>query len=152
MVRLIDEIVWAVNPKNDTLEQLVTYVCNFAEQFFRDSPTRCRIDVADSIPTYKLEADVRHHLFLIAKEALHNVAKHGATDRVWVRVTCDAEAFSLLIEDKGRGFDPASAAAGDGLANMRNRAQLAGVDLTIDSSPGNGTRVALLMKLNPQND
>jgi signal transduction histidine kinase len=152
MVRLIDEIVWAVNPKNDTLEQLVTYVCNFAEQFFRDSPTRCRIDVADTIPAYKLEADVRHHLFLIAKEALHNVAKHGATDRVWVRVACDAEAFSLLVEDKGRGFDPASAEAGNGLANMRNRAELAGVDLTIDSSPGHGTRVALLMKLNPQND
>jgi signal transduction histidine kinase/ligand-binding sensor domain-containing protein len=150
MVGLIDEIVWAVNPKNDTLEQLVTYVCNFAEQFFRDSPTRCRIDVADSIPDYKLEADVRHHLFLIAKEALHNVAKHGATDRVWVRVTCDSEAFSLLVEDKGRGFDPASAEAGDGLANMRNRAQLAGVDLTIDSSPGGGTRVTLFMKLNPQ--
>jgi signal transduction histidine kinase len=152
MVRLIDEIVWAVNPKNDTLEQLVTYVCNFAEQFFRDSPTRCRIDVADSIPAFKLEADVRHHLFLIAKEALHNVAKHGETDRVWVRVSCEAAAFSLLIEDKGRGFDPASAVAGDGLANMRNRAQLAGVDLTIDSSPKHGTRVALYMKLNPQTD
>jgi signal transduction histidine kinase/ligand-binding sensor domain-containing protein len=149
MVRLIDEIVWAVNPKNDTLEQLVTYVCNFAEQFFRDSPTRCRIDVADSIPAYKLEADVRHHLFLIAKEALHNVAKHAATDRVWVRVTCDPENFVLLVEDKGRGFELASAEAGDGLANMRNRAQLAGIDLNIESSPGNGTRITLSMKLNP---
>ena len=152
MVRLIDEIVWAVNPKNDTLEQLVIYVCNFAEQFFRDSPTRCRIDVADSIPAFKLEADVRHHLFLIAKEALHNVAKHGATDRVWVRVTCDGEDFSLLIEDKGRGFDPASAAAGNGLANMRNRSQLAGVDLTIDSSPATGSRVRLYLKLTPKPD
>ncbi len=150
MVRLIDEIVWAVNPKNDTLEQLVTYVCNFAEQFFRDSPTRCRIDVADLIPAYKLEADVRHHLFLIAKEALHNVAKHAATDRVWVRVTCDPDAFVLLVEDKGRGFELASAEAGDGLANMRNRAQLAAIDLTIESAPGDGTRVTLSMKLNSQ--
>lgn len=152
MVRLIDEIVWAVNPKNDTLEQLVTYVCNFAEQFFRDSPTRCRIDVAASIPDHKLEADVRHHLFLIAKEALHNVAKHGATDRVWVRVNGDGETFSLLIEDRGAGFDSATVAAGDGLANMRNRAKLAGAEITIDSSHGNGTRVSLSMKLKPPTD
>ncbi len=152
MVRLIDEIVWAVNPKNDTLEQLVTYVCNFAEQYFRDSPTRCRIDVAAKIPAQTLEADVRHHLFLIAKEALHNVAKHGNTDRVWVRVSIDDNIFKLLIEDRGTGFDFASAEAGDGLANMRNRAKLAGADLTIESSPGKGTRVSLSMKLNPHTD
>ncbi len=152
MVRLIDEIVWAVNPKNDTLEQLVTYVCNFAEQYFHDSPTRCRIDVAASIPVHKLEADIRHHLFLIAKEALHNVAKHGNTDRVWVRVNIDDSSFRLLIEDRGAGFDVANAEAGDGLANMRNRAKLAGADLTIESSPGKGTRVSLSMNLNPQND
>lgn len=152
MVRLIDEIVWAVNPKNDTLEQLVTYVCNFAEQFFRDSPTRCRIDVTDSIPDHKLEADVRHHLFLIAKEALHNVAKHGATDRVWVRVNCDAATFNLLIEDRGAGFDRAAAEPGDGLANMQNRANLAGAELVIDSSAGKGTRVAIALKLNPKTD
>jgi hypothetical protein len=50
MVRLIDEIVWAVNPKNDTLEKLVTYICNFAEQFFRDSPTRAASTSRTSIP------------------------------------------------------------------------------------------------------
>ena len=152
MVRMIDEIVWAANPKNDTLEQLVTYVCNFAEQYFRDSPTRCRIDVASEIPDHDLTADVRHHLFLIAKEALHNVAKHAATNRVWVRVTCEAGVFKLLIEDRGNGFDLASSEAGNGLANMWNRAKLAGVELSIDSSPGNGTRIALTMQLNPNHD
>ena len=55
MVRLIDQIVWAVNPKNDTLEQLVTYICNFAEQYFRDSATRCRIDVPEDMPASPAE-------------------------------------------------------------------------------------------------
>ncbi len=147
MVRLIDQIVWAVNPKNDTLQQLVTYVCNFAEQYFRDSETRCRIDVADNVPSFPLKADVRHHLFLIAKEALHNVAKHAGTDRVWIRVTCDESVFRLVVEDRGRGMNPTGENGGDGLANMRQRAKQAGAELDIDSSPGNGTRVTLILQL-----
>ncbi len=151
MVRLIDEIVWAVNPKTDTLAQLATYVCNFAEQYFRDSPTRARIDVAEEIPAFPLEADVRHHLFLIAKEALHNVAKHGGTDRVWVRISYSGGVFRLVIEDHGKGFDPAVAEAGNGLANMRRRAGQAGAELAIDSSPGAGTRVTLQVPISPKN-
>jgi signal transduction histidine kinase/ligand-binding sensor domain-containing protein len=150
MVRLIDQIVWAVNPKNDTLEQLVTYICNFAEQYFRDSATRCRIDVADDIPAIPLKADVRHHLFLIAKEALHNTAKHAATDRVWLRMTCRDGLFRLVIEDHGQGFDAASASGGNGLANMKHRAQQAGAALDIDSSPGNGTRITLTFETSTQ--
>jgi signal transduction histidine kinase/ligand-binding sensor domain-containing protein len=148
MVRLIDEIVWAVNPNNDTLENLVTYVCNFAEQYFRDTDTRCRIDVTDTIPAHKLESDCRHHLFLIVKEALHNVAKHAATHRVWVRVRCDGECFRVVVEDKGKGFDPTLPETGDGLANMRNRAKLAGAALSIHSTPGGGCLVELSLKLN----
>jgi signal transduction histidine kinase/ligand-binding sensor domain-containing protein len=149
MVRSIDEIVWAVNPKNDTLDQLVIYVCSFAEQYFRESPTRCRIDVAAGIPAYHLTAEVRHNLFLITKEALHNVAKHAAAERVWVRVACESEVFSLRIEDSGRGFELLTAEAGDGLANMRRRAQSAGADLTLESAPGQGTRVTLKLNLHP---
>jgi signal transduction histidine kinase/ligand-binding sensor domain-containing protein len=152
MVSLIDQIVWAVNPKNDTLEQLATYICNFAEQYFRDSVTRCRIDIPEEIPPCPLKSDVRHHLFLIAKEALHNVAKHASTDRVWLRMTYKNEIFRLVIEDRGRGFDTSSEATGNGLANMRNRAQLAGVELSIDSSPGKGTRTTLIMNFNQNPD
>jgi signal transduction histidine kinase/ligand-binding sensor domain-containing protein len=148
-VRLIDEIVWSVNPKNDTLDQLASYVCNFAGQFFSDSPTRARIDVHGELPQHVLKADVRHHLFLIAKEAFHNVAKHAATDRVWVRIASDNGWFRLVIEDRGRGFDPGLESAGDGLANMRRRAILAGANLLIDSSPAAGTRVTIELPLEP---
>jgi signal transduction histidine kinase/ligand-binding sensor domain-containing protein len=149
-VRLIDEIVWSVNPKNDTLDQLASYVCNFAGQFFNDSPTRARIDMHGELPHHVLKADVRHHLFLIAKEAFHNVAKHAATDRVWVRINSADGWFRLVIEDRGRGFNPAAESDGDGLANMRRRASQAGATLMIDSSPGAGTRVTIELPLEPQ--
>ena len=149
MVCRIDEIVWAVNPQNDTLGQLVAYICEFAEQFFRDSPTRARIDVTPDIPHHQLEADVRHHLFLIAKEALHNVAKHANTDRVWIRITIDGGILKILIEDHGCGFDAATAIPGDGLVNMRRRAELAGASLSIESDAISGTRVTVILKLDP---
>jgi signal transduction histidine kinase len=149
MVCRIDEIVWAVNPQNDTLGQLVAYICEFAEQFFRDTPTRARIDVAPDIPQLQLESDVRHHLFLIAKEALHNVAKHARTDRVWIRITIDGGSLKILIEDRGCGFDAAMAEHGDGLANMRRRAELAGASLSIESDATSGTRVTLIHQLDP---
>ena len=148
MVSLIDQIVWSVNPKNDTLEQLVTYICNFAEQYFRDCATRCRIDIPGDIPHWPLKADVRHHLFLIAKEALHNVAKHAATDRVWLHMTCEDGLFRLVIEDRGRGFDTSAAACGDGLINMKNRAQQAGARLEIESTPDRGTQITLSLEIN----
>lgn len=149
VIRLMDEIVWAVNPKNDTLEQLVSYVCNFAEQYFRDSPTRARIDVAGNIPPHSLEADIRHHLFLIAKEAFHNVAKHAHTDRVWIRISVENDIFQLSIEDHGAGFDTHHTSDGDGLANMKRRAEQAGASLQIESTSGQGTCINLSLPLIP---
>lgn len=150
MVGLIDQIVWAVNPKNDTLEQLVTYICNFAEQYFRDCATRCRIDIPGDIPDWRLKADVRHHLFLIAKEALHNVAKHAGTDRVWLCMTFQDGLLRLVIKDRGRGFDVSSAACGDGLINMKHRAKQAGAHLKIESTPGKGTQITLSLEINSE--
>jgi signal transduction histidine kinase len=148
MVRGIDEIVWAVNPKNDTIDQLVIYVCNFAEQFFRNSPTRCRIDVEQEIPVMALDSHVRHHLYLIAKESLHNVAKHANADRVWIRISCVDGYFVLVVEDRGVGFLPQEKDSGDGLNNMRERARKTGADLEIRSTPGEGTCVTLRYPLN----
>ena len=148
MVRGIDEIVWAVNPKNDTIDQLAIYVCNFAEQFFRNSPTRCRIDVEQEIPVMALDSHVRHHLYLIAKESLHNVAKHANADRVWIRISCVDGYFVLVIEDRGVGFLPQEKDSGDGLNNMRERARKTGADLEIRSTPGEGTCVTLRYPLN----
>jgi signal transduction histidine kinase/ligand-binding sensor domain-containing protein len=148
MVSAIDEIVWAVNPKNDSLDHLATYICEFAEQFFRNMPTRCRVDVQEPLPVLPLPSDVRHHLFLAAKEALHNVAKHADANRVWVRIKLADGQVQVMIEDDGRGFVPATQAGGDGLENMRRRAATIGAEFELRSVPGHGTTVAWKL---PQN-
>lgn len=93
----------------------------------------------------RLEPDLETLVFRVAQEALANVLKHADTDRARVEVRLEGDWISLRIEDRGRGFDPAggdpNADPGSGLAGIRDRVELFGGRLAIDSEPGNGTRI-----------
>jgi signal transduction histidine kinase len=147
MVRAIDEIVWTLNPRNDSLDQLATYVCQSAEQFFRHTPTRCRFEVADPLPGEMLKSDIRHHLFLLLKEAMQNVAKHAAAAEVWVRIQVRNGHAVFEVEDDGRGFTPETPSTGDGLENMRRRAAAMRATVAVRAAPGHGTRVRVELPL-----
>jgi signal transduction histidine kinase/ligand-binding sensor domain-containing protein len=142
-----DEIVWAVNPRNDTLGDLVGYLCRHAEELFEGGSTECVFDLPQTIPPVMLPTEVRHEVFLAAKEALTNVAKYAAAGQVRVRLTLHPAAFDLIIEDDGRGFDPAAIktrpGGGNGLLNMRARMQRVGGRFECRSHPGGGTRITL---------
>ncbi len=81
VVRALDQIVWTVNPKNDTLELFVAFLCTYAPDYLGSAKIRCRLDVPMDVPPIPLQPQVGHHLYLAVKESLHNVVKHaGATD------------------------------------------------------------------------
>jgi signal transduction histidine kinase/streptogramin lyase len=141
-----DEIVWAVNPRNDTLGDLVNYLCRHAEEFFEGGSTECVFDLPKTIPPIMLPTEVRHGVFLAAKEAFTNVAKAAAAGQVCMRLIVHPTAFDLIIEDDGCGFDPAAPASrpggGNGLSNMRERMQGISGRFDCRSHPGGGTRIA----------
>lgn len=141
-----DEIVWAVNPRNDTLVDLVNYLCRHAEDFFEGGSTECVFNLPKTIPPVMLSTEVRHGVFLAAKEALTNVAKSAAARQVCVRLVVHPTAFDLVIEDDGCGFDPAAPASrpsgGNGLASMRQRIEGISGRFECHSQPGKGTRIA----------
>lgn len=140
MVASLDEIVWAVNPANDSLPSLATYLCQFAEEFFRPTSIRCRLDVDDSLPPVALTSEVRHHLYLAVREALNNIAKHSAAAELWLRIQWQPPNLRISIEDNGRGFSHlAGGAAGDGLPNMRRRLEHIGGHFECQTQPGAGT-------------
>jgi signal transduction histidine kinase len=158
LTRALDATVWAVNPKNDTLESLVTYTCNHAEDFLKPAEIRCRLEVPDRLPRQVLSAAVRHNVFLIVKEALHNVVKHAGAMEVFLRIATRADGLTLVIEDNGKGFSPDAAATtvearagsgstrrrqGHGLLNMQKRAEEIGGRFALRSQPGKGTRIQL---------
>jgi signal transduction histidine kinase/ligand-binding sensor domain-containing protein len=149
MVTELNEIVWAVNPKNDSLNELVGYLGNFAEAFFRLGAIRCHLDIPSDLPEYPLAAEVRHGIFLAFKEAINNVAKHSRAKVVLVKIHCEGDLLHLAIEDDGIGFDPAKESAGNGLANMKNRLKKMGGSCDIRSIPGGATTVLFQLKFRP---
>jgi signal transduction histidine kinase len=147
-VRAMDAIVWAVNPQNDSLDHFANYVSQFAEDFFRLTPIRCRLDVPADLVERPLSTEVRHHLFLAVKESLNNVVRHSSASEVWVRLGCHNGELAIVIEDNGKGLPGTEAGPGhDGLANIRNRVEGLGGRFALETEPGKGTRVRMNLPL-----
>ena len=152
MTRSLAEIVWAVNPRNDTLESFVSYACHLAEDSLRVAGIRCMLDTREQLPARELTTEIRHNLLMVVKEAINNVIKHAAATEVWLRVQPAPKGFCLIIEDNGRGFDPAVAVvppdgSGNGLLNMRKRVESLGGQISIISQPGVGARIEVQLPL-----
>ena len=155
LTQLLDEIVWAVNPQRDTLENFVTYACNYAEDYLRVAQIQCRLNLPPVVPEVSLHTHIRHGLFLAFKEALNNVVKHAAATEVNLGMELRGDAFIVSIQDNGKGFDTGPRAGvgpgeprrndigGEGLSNMRQRVEGLGGRFDLQSRPGLGTQVRL---------
>jgi signal transduction histidine kinase len=142
MVSALNEIVWAVNPKNDSLNETLGYFGNFAEQFLRSTPVRCRLDFPESMPDQALPSEVRHPLFLAFKEALNNAAKHANASELCITARQADRRVVIQVKDNGRGFDLSRrATSGNGLSNMRGRLEKLGGRCEVSSQPGRGTTI-----------
>jgi len=157
LTRMMDEVVWAVNPKNDTLEKFVTYTCSHAEDYLQTAKIACRLEVPEFLPDVILTAEVRHNLFLTVKESLNNVVKHAAASEVRIQVVYEGGTLILTIRDNGRGFLKDSATTNgdnvstggqkDGLSNMRKRIESIGGRIEWETLPGSGACVKLTIAL-----
>ena len=120
----LDEIVWAVNPSNDTLDGLVTYACKYAQEYLALAGLRYRAEVPPQLPAVVIPPEVRHNVFLAFKEAVNNVVKHAQATEARIRLRLQPGNFTLEIEDDGRGVgqpDTSATRTRNGLRNMRKR-------------------------------
>jgi len=148
--RTLDEIVWAVNPSNDTLDGLVTYFCKYAQEYLAVAGIRYRLEVPAQLPATPLPPDVRHNLFLSAKEAVTNVVRHASASAVHIRLRLEPDRCVLEIEDDGcglAGMDPKRAQTRNGLRNMRKRMEEIGGALVMAPAVPHGTVVTLTAPL-----
>ncbi len=142
IIEALDETVWAVNPQNDTLEQLANYLFNYVESFLADSPIRHRVHIPADLPEVRLSAELRHNLYLTVKEALNNLAKYARASEVRIELKFDGGTLGVSIDDNGQGFDISHAKTkGNGLLNMQNRIEKSGGQFSLQSSPGQGTHI-----------
>jgi signal transduction histidine kinase len=143
-IQTMDEIVWALNPKNDTLKEIADYLVFFTEDFLRPTGTACRLDVALSLPRVPVTAEVRHNLFMVVKEALNNAVKHAQAQEIRLSLNYADSKLTVEIADNGRGFCLENGKpVGNGLENMQRRMSAIGGQFHLQCEPGQGTTVRL---------
>lgn len=152
LTRTMEEIVWAQDPRHDSLDNMVSYICSFASDLLGVAHITCRFDIPLDLPHLPLTAEQRHEVFLVFKEALNNVIKHSAATEVRISLRLVDAAIRLVIEDNGRGFDTSAPpdGKGNGLHNMRNRLHRLGGTVEIQSTPAKGTRVEIVQPIQHQ--
>ena len=140
----LDEIVWAVNPSNDTLEGLANYACKYAQDYFALAGVSFRSELPADLPPAPIPPEVRHNVFLAFKEAVNNVVKHAHATEARVKLQLEPGKFILSITDNGRGLgDISGKDLRNGMKNMRKR--LADVRGEFEIAPGvNGGTVVQL--------
>lgn len=146
LLEKMDDIVWSINPRNDTLESLMLRVKRFAAQLFEARGIEYEIDIEPEIRHLRLLMDDRQNLYLIMKEAINNLVKYAGAQKAQIRARYLRHHLVVEIRDDGSGFLPETMATGNGIINMRNRAAGMNADLQIQSKPGEGTTVILSLK------
>ena len=140
----MSDLIWVINPRHDTLDNLAAFVREHAAHQFEGTAIRARLDFEPVPAECHVSATFRRNLVLVVKEALHNVLKHSGATELHFRLSVADNDLVLHIEDNGRGFDLAGrTGSGNGLGNMRQRLRDLGGVLEIETAPGRGTRIRL---------
>ena len=143
----LEEIVWAANPSHDSLEGFSNYLSQYTVAVLRDAGLRCRLDIPTLLPTRTLPSGLRHRLMMVVKEALNNALKHAHAAEVRVQLELDGERLHVTVADNGSGFDLATVKRGNGLDHSVRRMEEVGGGCVVDSKPGAGTHVRLIVPL-----
>jgi signal transduction histidine kinase len=143
-------VVWNLREQPAGMDDLGLALSRLASRLADGTPVRCRVRVEGRAAP--LSHEVQGSVFRIAQEAVTNAVKHAEARQIDVRLRYDEHAVGVSVSDDGRGFDPDRvdpARAGHfGLVGMRERASRVGASLTIESQPGQGTRVDLSVPMN----
>lgn len=147
MMEAMDDIVWSINPMNDSMQRITARMREFATGVLEARDINFRFGVDEQVQLLKLDMEARRDLFLLFKEAVNNLVKYSQCHHANIEIFIASKKLVMKITDDGVGFDINNADTGNGLHNMQKRAQSLKGTLVIDSQPGKGTKVLLEMPL-----
>jgi signal transduction histidine kinase len=148
LVTGLDEIVWAVNPKYDSVASLASYHALFAQRFLNLAGIACRFDTVEKLPNFPMASQLRHGIFLAFKEALNNVVRHSGATEVRLGITVNRDRLMISIADNGCGFEASTSTPGsDGVTGLYERMKKLGGRCVINSHAGQGTSVEFSLAL-----
>ena len=150
LVQSMSEIIWAINPQNETLENLIAYLREQTNKYFEPFNLRYSIQIPDQLPDVKLTNLQRHNLFLVTKETLNNALKYADASYISLSMEIKESKISFLISDNGKGFEIEKIRrTANGLKNMKSRMTEIGGSFEINSSQA-GTHVSYSMFISPE--
>ena len=148
MVNTMSDMVWLINPQKDKMENLFDRIQSFVSNILSAKNILLDFKVDETLKSMKLNMEARKNIFLIIKEAVNNIAKYSACSEVKISVQKQEEELNLTISDNGKGFDvERKNNTGNGLQNMKQRAEMLSGKLDIHSKPGSGTSVYFISPL-----
>ncbi|MBI1305122.1 MAG: hypothetical protein GC181_00755 [Bacteroidetes bacterium] len=146
LVENLSEIVWSLNPRNDSLNGLMEYIRNYGSAFFENSNICFQIDFVKPQSDIPVTSDVRRHIFLVVKEMMNNALKHSEARNFSVHAISYGNKLDMELTDDGKGLSGFSD-SGNGLRNMQKRLKILGSELHIESESGKFTRFRFSVEL-----
>jgi signal transduction histidine kinase len=139
----LKEIIWAIDPGNDKLSELLFYFRDYIYDFSTHTNIEFEIDFPDDAPDFEVASQVRRNLFLALKEILNNLSKYAQAKNVAVKFELKKQEGFLTITDDGVGFDPEKVKKGIGLDSIKARVEKLDGIFEINSKPDDGTQITL---------
>lgn len=122
LVQTMSEIIWALNPQNDTLDNLLAYIREQSHQYFEGMNIAFSIHFPEVLPEIKLTNEQRRNLFLVTKEALSNAMKHSQADTIDLSLAITKDKYCFTVKDNGVGMPANKNKVGsNGVKNMKKR-------------------------------
>ena len=143
MLDAMGDIVWTINPENDQFEKIILRMRSFAYEMLGAKKIDFEFIAGEDVAKMKLLMDVRKNLYLIFKEAVNNMIKYSEADKALFSITASKNNLTMVIQDNGKGFNITDSSGGNGLKNMKRRAEEISGQLIISSFPGKGTTIEL---------
>ena len=138
----MDEILWAINPRRDTLHEFATFLCAHAKTFLANTSIQCLLEVEPGMSSVAFDLPFRRNLLLAVKEALNNAAKYSEATELLLQIRREGHGLTVVVQDNGRGFDPTLInKERNGLANMLERMKEMGGSCQVATQPGKGCRL-----------
>ncbi len=144
----LDELVWTVNPKNDKLDRLISYIVQFVEDFLSTTDIKLNLTLPEKIPSDYISAELRHTIFSVIKEAVNNSIKHSKCSKISLKFVLKENILQVIIKDNGIGYDFNKIDNfSNGLNNMKTRIESVNGKIIFISKPLNGTEIKIELKI-----
>ncbi|RYF66608.1 MAG: sensor protein uhpB, partial [Cytophagaceae bacterium] len=145
ILEVIDEIIWTINPGNDSLHRIILRLQEYAQPLMESKNIQFAVVADPNLDHLPISMDVRQNLYLISKEAINNLVKYSEATQATMRFGYQKEQLKVVIEDNGRGFDVDLPSERTGQTSMKQRAKAMGGLLDIQSGSGKGTKLELVI-------